>query len=82
METDILGGVQLGYHTILVLSGGTAPNDLARYAYRPDVVVASLAEFAELLDEADWRPPWQKGSGPGAHLKDGAVLAHPRAAAR
>ena len=32
METDILGGVQLGYHTILVLSGGTAPNDLARYA--------------------------------------------------
>jgi NagD protein len=82
METDILGGVQLGYHTILVLSGGTAPNDLARYAYRPDVVVASLAEFAELLDEADWRPPWQKGSGPGAHLNDGAVLAHPRAAVR
>ena len=23
METDILGGVQLGYHTVLVLSGGT-----------------------------------------------------------
>ena len=23
METDILGGVQLGFHTVLVLSGGT-----------------------------------------------------------
>jgi len=59
METDILGGVQLGYHTVLVLSGGTAPDDLARYTYRPDVVVASLAEFAERLDQSDWRPPWR-----------------------
>ena len=23
METDILGGVQMGYHTVLVLTGGT-----------------------------------------------------------
>ena len=29
METDILGGVQLGFHTVLVLSGGTAPGGLA-----------------------------------------------------
>jgi ribonucleotide monophosphatase NagD (HAD superfamily) len=28
METDILGGVQLGYKTILVLSGGTSVADL------------------------------------------------------
>ena len=34
METDILGGVQLGYHTVLVLSGGTDRDDLPRYAYR------------------------------------------------
>src|SRR6202049_487822 len=33
METDILGGVQLGFHTVLVLSGGTRSDDLARYAY-------------------------------------------------
>src|SRR5262252_4590979 len=32
METDILGGVQLGFHTVLVLSGGTRPDDLQRYA--------------------------------------------------
>jgi NagD protein len=58
METDILGGVQLGYHTVLVLSGGTRAEDLARYAYRPEVVVESLAEFAAVLEAADWQPPW------------------------
>jgi NagD protein len=45
METDILGGVQLGFKTILVLSGGTSREDLARYAYRPDRVIESLAEL-------------------------------------
>jgi NagD protein len=60
METDILGGVQLGYHTVLVLSGGTRAGDIARYAYRPEVVVESLAEFTTMMEEAGWRPPWQK----------------------
>ena len=58
METDILGGVQLGFHTVLVLSGGTRPGDLPRYAYRPDAVVESLAELADLMDRHAWRPPW------------------------
>jgi NagD protein len=65
METDILGGVQLGYHTVLVLTGGTREDDLGRFAYEPDVVVASLAEFAAILGENDWRPPWTKGRSPG-----------------
>lgn len=59
METDILGGVQLGFHTVLVLSGGTKQVDLPRYAFRPDVVVDSLGAFAELLDQSDWHPPWR-----------------------
>ena len=63
METDILGGVQLGFHTVLVLSGGTRREDLERYAYRPDVVVDSLAEFSELLEREDWRPPWRSPNG-------------------
>jgi NagD protein len=46
METDILGGVQLGYRTILVLSGGTRPEDLDRFAYRPDKIVESVAEIS------------------------------------
>ena len=59
METDILGGAQLGFHTVLVLSGGTRAEDLPRYAYRPEIVVGSLAELADLLDRHDWRPPWR-----------------------
>lgn len=47
MDTDILGGVQLGYKTILVLSGGTQRSDLARYAYRPDLVVESVRDVPD-----------------------------------
>jgi NagD protein len=46
METDILGGVQLGYRTVLVLSGGTSREDLLHYAYRPDVILDSIAELS------------------------------------
>ena len=45
METDILGGTQLGFKTILVLSGGTRPEDLDRYAYQPDKIVDSIADL-------------------------------------
>jgi NagD protein len=45
METDILGGVQMGYRTVLALSGATQREDLARYAYRPDLVVETIAEL-------------------------------------
>ena len=47
METDILGGIQMGYRTILVLSGSTKASDLARHAYGPDLVLSSVAELAE-----------------------------------
>jgi len=55
METDILGGVQLGYKTVLVLSGGTRHEDLRQYAYRPDIIVDSVAELcdSELLSPPD-----------------------------
>jgi NagD protein len=58
METDILGAVQLGYHSVLVLSGGTRLEDLTRYAYGPEVIVDSLAEFSERLEKSHWRNPW------------------------
>jgi NagD protein len=61
METDILGGVQLGLHTVLVLSGGTRREDLKHFAYRPDLIVDSLAELVELLEHTDWQPPWIGG---------------------
>ena len=47
METDILGGVQMGYRTVLVLSGGTQREDLVRYAYRPDLIVDSVADLCD-----------------------------------
>jgi NagD protein len=46
MDTDILGAVQLGYRTILVLSGGTSRADLDRFAYRPDLIVDSIADLS------------------------------------
>jgi NagD protein len=47
METDILGGVQMGYRTILVLTGSTRPEDLSRYAFTPDVIVESVADLCD-----------------------------------
>ena len=48
METDILGGIQMGYRTILVLSGGTCRADLGRFAYQPDMVVDSIADLCNI----------------------------------
>src|SRR6476620_1085672 len=47
METDILGGVSMGYRTALVLSGGTQREDLKRYAYRPDFILESIADLCD-----------------------------------
>ncbi|VTS02611.1 TIGR01457 family HAD-type hydrolase [Tuwongella immobilis] len=69
METDILGGVQLGFHTVLVLSGGTSKEDLDGYTYRPKIVVESLAELAEMMERTDWRPFWQPGVTPKRDLR-------------
>ncbi|WP_200391436.1 HAD-IIA family hydrolase [Roseibacillus ishigakijimensis] len=43
MYTDVLGGVQMGYRTALVLSGHTTREELANYAYQPDCVVDRLS---------------------------------------
>src|SRR5207247_582445 len=56
MDTDILGGVQLGFKTILVLSGGTRREDLTRFAYRPDKVVESIADLRHAQLLADFFP--------------------------
>ena len=42
MDTDIQGGVQMGYHTILVLSGISKNDQLRAYAFKPDLIVNSV----------------------------------------
>jgi NagD protein len=58
METDILGGLQMGYRTVLVLTGSANIESLARYAYAPTRVVASIAE---LVAEAEEDEPGNAG---------------------
>ena len=47
MDTDILGGVQMGYRTVLTLTGSTKTTDLDHYAYGPDIVVESVADLLD-----------------------------------
>jgi NagD protein len=51
METDILGGLQMGCRTILALSGGTREEDLERFAYRPDLIIGEVSELCAPIAE-------------------------------
>jgi len=53
METDVLGGVQMGYRTVLVLSGGTKIEQIPNFAYQPDLVVDSIASLVGNLSQLD-----------------------------
>lgn len=50
ISTDIQGGVQMGYKTILVLSGVAQKEDLKRYPFKPDLTVNSLNEVSLPLE--------------------------------
>jgi NagD protein len=43
MDTDIIGGVQAGLETILVLTGVTREGDVRRFPYQPTQIVSSVA---------------------------------------
>ncbi|MEX2568958.1 MAG: HAD-IIA family hydrolase [Cyclobacteriaceae bacterium] len=47
METDILGGVQMGFKTVLTLTGSTQREDLDDYAYGPDHIIQSIEEMMD-----------------------------------
>ncbi|MCB0559214.1 MAG: HAD family hydrolase [Lewinellaceae bacterium] len=45
MTTDILGGLQVGYRTILTLSGVSKKEDLNKFAFYPDLVIENAGEL-------------------------------------
>jgi NagD protein len=45
MDTDIIGGVESGLETILVLSGVTTRQDIGRFPYQPTHIVDSVADI-------------------------------------
>ena len=49
MDTDVIAGVEAEVDTVLVLSGVTKREDVARFAYVPRYVMSGLAELVEKL---------------------------------
>jgi NagD protein len=45
METDIKGGIYMGFNTILVLSGLAEQHNLTAYGYKPNLVVSSVNDI-------------------------------------
>ena len=45
MATDILGGIQLGYTTILTLTGVTKKSVIEDYPFKPDLIVNSVNDL-------------------------------------
>ncbi|NBC30217.1 MAG: HAD-IIA family hydrolase [Spirochaetes bacterium] len=52
MDTDIVAGVETEIETILVLSGVTGREELARFAYQPDFVLTNVGEIVAAAKEA------------------------------
>ena len=49
MDTDIVAGLEAGLHTILVLTGVTAPDEIDRFPYRPSQIVDGVADLVATL---------------------------------
>jgi NagD protein len=49
MDTDVVAGIEAGLETILVLTGSTRAEDVARFPFRPTRVLNSIADAVELV---------------------------------
>ena len=49
MDTDIIGGIEAGIETILVLSGVTTLEDMDRFPFKPDYVLGGLDELVQVI---------------------------------
>ncbi|WP_230884927.1 HAD-IIA family hydrolase [Planomonospora sp. ID82291] len=50
MDTDIVSGMEAGLHTILVLTGVMAREQIDRYPFRPSQVVESVADLIDAVE--------------------------------
>ena len=49
MDTDVVAGIEAGLETILVLTGSTRAEDVARFPFRPTRILNSIADAVELV---------------------------------
>jgi NagD protein len=49
MDTDIKSGLEAGMHTVLVLTGSTAREQVDRFPFRPSQIVESIADLIDDL---------------------------------
>ncbi|GAB3171401.1 HAD-IIA family hydrolase [Myceligenerans halotolerans] len=49
MDTDVLGGLEAGLQTFLVLTGSTRPDEVQDHPFRPSRVVDSIADLIDLI---------------------------------
>ena len=47
MDTDIVAGMEAGLHTILVKTGISDDAEIAKYPFRPDEILRSVADLLE-----------------------------------
>ena len=49
MDTDVVAGIEAGLETVLVLTGSTRREDVARYPFRPSRMLDSIADVIDLV---------------------------------
>ncbi|RPF20590.1 HAD-IIA family hydrolase [Myceligenerans xiligouense] len=49
MDTDVMGGLEAGLQTFLVLTGSTRPDEVQGHPFRPSRVVDSIADLIDLV---------------------------------
>ena len=47
MDTDIIAGIESEIETVLVLTGVTSRSDIEKFAYKPTIVLDSVADVID-----------------------------------
>ena len=69
MDTDIIGGIEAGMETVLVLSGVTRADDVKRFSYKPGSIIESVATLELSVDVSAVPVPGEPVNGRPAPTK-------------